>query len=54
MAKERIDEFLDEEEDTQKGKYLTFIIGKESYGIGIEFVTEIIGILPITDRKSVV
>ncbi len=48
MAKERIDEFLDEEEDTQKGKYLTFIIGKESYGIGIEFVTEIIGILPIT------
>lgn len=36
------------EEDTQKGKYLTFGLGKESYGIGIEYVTEIIGILPIT------
>ncbi len=37
------------EEDTQKGKYLTFVLGNESYGIGIEYVTEIIGILPITE-----
>ena len=37
------------EEDTQKGKYLTFNLGSESYGIGIEYVTEIIGILPITE-----
>lgn len=37
------------EEDTQHGKYLTFDIGNESYGIGIEVVTEIIGILPITE-----
>lgn len=36
------------EEDTQKGKYLTFTLGSESYGIGIEYVTEIIGLLPIT------
>ncbi len=36
------------EEDTQKGKFLTFILGNEAYGIGIELVTEIIGILPIT------
>ncbi len=49
MAKKSREEFLEEEEDTQNGKYLTFIIGKESYGIGIEFVTEIIGILPITE-----
>ena len=49
MAKQREEEFLDEEEDTQKGKYLTFVIGNESYGIGIEYVTEIIGILPITE-----
>lgn len=49
MAKQREEDFLEEEEDTQKGKYLTFIIGNESYGIGIEFVTEIIGILPITE-----
>jgi len=37
------------EEDTQKGKYLTFNLGNEFYGIGIEYVTEIIGILPITE-----
>ncbi|NMB34458.1 MAG: purine-binding chemotaxis protein CheW [Clostridium sp.] len=36
------------EEDTQKDKYLTFVIGKEVYGIEIKFVTEIIGIQPIT------
>lgn len=47
MEKVQEEEFL--EEDTQKGKYLTFILGSESYGIGIEYVTEIIGILPITE-----
>lgn len=36
-------------EDTQKGKYLTFSIGKENYGIEIQFVTEIIGIQEITE-----
>lgn len=39
---------LEVEEDTQKGKFLTFVLGNEAYGIGIELVTEIIGILPIT------
>lgn len=39
---------LMEEEDAQKGKYLTFTLGNEEYGIGIEYVTEIIGIMPIT------
>ena len=38
----------DMEEDTQKGKYLTFVLDNESYGIGINNVTEIIGIQPIT------
>ena len=41
------------EEDTQKGKYLTFVLGEESYGIGIEHVTEIIGLLPITEVPEV-
>lgn len=27
--------FIDEEEDTQKGKFLTFVIGQEEYGIEI-------------------
>lgn len=40
---------LEMEEDTQKGKYLTFSIGKESYGIEIQYVTEIIGIQAITE-----
>lgn len=38
----------EEEEDTQKGKYLTFQIDKEVFGIEISYVTEIIGIQPIT------
>ena len=45
------DEFdgIQEEEDTQEGKYLTFRIAKEEYGIEIRYVTEIIGIQRITD-----
>ena len=35
-------------EDTQKGKYLTFQIEHEFFGIEIRFVTEIIGVQPIT------
>lgn len=38
----------DQEEDTQKGKFLTFSLGEENYGIDIMYVTEIIGIQPIT------
>ncbi|MGD1820072.1 MAG: chemotaxis protein CheW [Pleomorphochaeta sp.] len=51
MKDNDIDEFDDDDddEDTQKGKFLTFLIGDEAYGIGIQFVTEIIGILPIAE-----
>ncbi|HWR40624.1 MAG TPA: chemotaxis protein CheW [Patescibacteria group bacterium] len=37
------------EEDTQRGKYLTFSVGREEYGIEIRYVTEIIGIQEITE-----
>lgn len=37
------------EEDTQKGRFLTFSIGNDSYGIEIQYVTEIIGIQAITE-----
>ena len=37
------------EEDTQKDKFLTFILGDEVYGIEIQFVTEIIGLQPVTE-----
>jgi purine-binding chemotaxis protein CheW len=36
-------------EDTQEDKYLTFVIGKEDFGIEIRYVTEIIGIQGITE-----
>jgi purine-binding chemotaxis protein CheW len=38
----------DEQEDTLKGKYLIFSMGSELYGIQIRYITEIIGIQPIT------
>ncbi len=41
------DDFM--EEDTQRGRFLTFTLGKESYGIEIKYVTEIIGIQEITE-----
>lgn len=41
-------ELYDENEDTQKGKYLTFALQNESYGIEIRHVTEIVGIQNIT------
>lgn len=36
-------------EDTQKGKFLTFSLGEEFFGIDIMYVTEIVGIQPITE-----
>lgn len=46
---EEMNRFMeDQEEDTQKGKFLTFYLGSECYGIDIMYVTEIIGIQPIT------
>jgi len=39
----------EQQEDTQEGKFLTFSLGEEEYGIEIRHVTEIIGIQNITD-----
>jgi purine-binding chemotaxis protein CheW len=49
MSEEIASNLLDYEEDTQKGKFLTFILGNETYGIEIKHVTEIIGIQPVTE-----
>lgn len=49
MTEKIMQELLDQEEDTQKDKFLTFTLGKDSYGIEIKYVTEIIGIQPITE-----
>jgi len=45
---ESLETIHDMEEDTLKGRFLTFAIGKEEYGIEIRHVTEIIGIQPIS------
>lgn len=44
----KLDE-LEIEEDSQKGKFLTFRIDREDYGLEIRHVTEIIGIQKITE-----
>lgn len=46
---ELLDEIFENEEDTQKDKYLIFSIGNEYYGIDIKYVIEIIGMEPITE-----
>lgn len=40
------------QQDTQKGRFLTFSLGKESYGIEICHVTEIIGMQAITEMPE--
>ncbi|SHJ38522.1 chemotaxis protein CheW [Propionispora hippei] len=43
------EEMIIAEEDTQKGKFLTFSLGQEEYGIEIRHVIEIIGMQVITE-----
>ena len=47
MSEELLEEFEDEQ-DTQKGMFMTFQMGEECYGIAVTFVQEIVGIQPIT------
>ena len=42
-----------DEEDTQRGRYLTFALGEEEYGIEISYVTEIIGMQPVSTLPEV-
>ncbi len=42
----------DVDEDTLKGRILTFLIGNETYGIEIRYVTEIVGIQMITEMPD--
>jgi purine-binding chemotaxis protein CheW len=45
----KMEEVMETSEDTQRGKFLTFAVGKEAYGIEIKFVTEIICMQEITE-----
>lgn len=49
MNETTIFDLQNQEEDTQKGRFLTFALGSESYGIEIQYVIEIIGIQAITE-----
>jgi purine-binding chemotaxis protein CheW len=44
-----IEQELLEEEDTLKNRFLTFVVCEETYGIEIKYVTEIIGLQPVTE-----
>lgn len=46
---EEMEIYVEEHEDTQKDKFLTFSIDQEVYGLDISHVTEIIGIQEITE-----
>ena len=51
---EVLEQMLELTEDTQRGKFLTFVIGHEEYAIEIKYVTEIIGgIQDITEVPEV-
>ena len=43
------EEEFEAEEDTLEGKYLTFRLADEEYGIAIRYVTEIIGVQRVTE-----
>lgn len=43
----------EENEDTQEGKYLTFLLDQKVHGIEIRTVTEIVGFQPITPLPDV-
>ena len=52
MTEDRM-ENAEQQEDTQHGKYLTFALGEETFGIEIRYVTEIIGMQTISQLPEV-
>lgn len=47
-----IENSIDVEEDTQKNRFLVFFLDKETYGIEIKYVTEIVGIQNISEMPE--
>lgn len=43
---------IDSSEDSQKGRFLAFMVGNEAFGIEIKYVIEIIGIQNITEMPE--
>ena len=46
-------QLIEQEEDTQHGRFLTFYLDQEVYGIEIRYITEIIGMQQITKVPEV-
>jgi purine-binding chemotaxis protein CheW len=46
------EDIREDTEDTLKGRYLTFLIDREVFGIEIRYVTEIVGIQAITEMPE--
>jgi len=51
---QNIEQYLNDDEDTMKDQYLTFLVGDETFGFGIEYVTEIVGIQEVTKVPDMV
>lgn len=49
MSQTELLDIVEDDEDTLRGKYLIFELGKEFYGMEIRYITEIIGYQPITE-----
>ncbi|MBE5966451.1 MAG: purine-binding chemotaxis protein CheW [Lachnospiraceae bacterium] len=49
MSQTELRNLAEQDEDTLKGKYLIFSLGNDMYGMEIRYITEIIGIQPITE-----
>ncbi len=47
-----VEEITDEAEDAQKGRLLTFFIGGVTYGIEMLYITEIVGLQPVTEMPD--
>ena len=47
------DGLKEKQEDTLQGRYLTFCLGEEVFGLQIRYVTEIIGLQPVTKVPEV-
>ncbi len=48
-----LDDSYYDDEDTLRDRYLTFILGSESYAFEIKYVTEIIGIQKVTEVPNI-
>ena len=44
--------YVEKDEDTLNGRYLTFQVGKETFGIEIRHVIEIVGLQPLTQMPE--